>query len=270
MPSCLRTLSAIATVAALALAAPASAGAGAQTASCPGADLVPSSANLPQVGAATLCLLNDERATAGLAPVAEVAGLTGPSAAYSAEMVAEGFFAHVSPAGATLVDRLAGAGYIARGGDWTVGENLAWGQGDLATPRNIVIAWMNSPGHRANVLTGEFDEIGLGIVLGTPGDATWGATYTTDFGAVTRPVATAATAASVTPAAGTTPRATAAKKPAARKATAKRCTVSTARARAAKAGRAKGKGARKPARVATCGSTAKPRAKAAKRSRTAR
>src|SRR5919107_1385530 len=66
-----------------------------------------------------------------------------------------------------------------------VGENLAWGQGNLATPRAIAVAWMNSPGHRHNILQPEFTEIGVGIVPGTPGDATWGATYTTDFGNVT-------------------------------------------------------------------------------------
>src|SRR5919108_5102685 len=54
---------------------------------------------------------------------------------------------------------------------------------------------MNSPGHRANILTGEFTEVGLGIVPGTPGDPSWGATYTTDFGAVERPVGATATAA---------------------------------------------------------------------------
>jgi uncharacterized protein YkwD len=228
--------------AALALAAPAGAQAAAQSAACPGADLVPSVGNLAQVGQATLCLLNDERATRGLPPVAEAPGLTRPSAAYSARMVAENFFAHVAPDGATLVDRLAGAGYIERDGDWTVGENIAWGQGDLATARNIVIAWMNSPGHRANILTGEYNEIGIGIVPGTPGDPSWGATYTTDFGAVDRdPEAAVAGVAS-----------TAAAAPTARKAvrTVKTCKAARARARGAKA-KASKKGAKaKPA--ATC------------------
>src|SRR3954447_24249222 len=90
----------------VALAAPAAAHASAQTAACPGADVVPSAGNLAEVGQATLCLLNDERAAAGLAPLAIAPALSQPSAAYSARMVAENFFAHEAPDGATLVDRL--------------------------------------------------------------------------------------------------------------------------------------------------------------------
>src|SRR5919202_67233 len=184
---------------AVALAAPAGAQATAQSAACPGADVVPTAANLPLAAQDTLCLLNDERAIHGLRPVTEAPGLTQPSTAYSQRMVAESFFAHVAPDGATLVDRLVAAGYIERDGDWVVGENIAWGQGDLATPRNIVIAWMNSPHHRENVLAGDYTEIGIGIVPGSPSDPSWGATYTTEFGVVNRdadvPVAGTATAA---------------------------------------------------------------------------
>src|SRR5918911_3348254 len=192
-----------------ALAAPAGAQASAQDAACPGADNVPTAGTIAQASQATLCLLNNERAAAGLHAVAETPGLTQPSAAYSARMVAEDFFAHVSPDGGTLVDRLTAARYIAPDGDWTVGENIAWGQGDLGTPRNIVVAWMNSPGHRHNILTAEFDEIGIGIALGTPGDPSWGATYTTDFGAVAgrETLATAAAVASAAPSAPAAPKA---------------------------------------------------------------
>jgi uncharacterized protein YkwD len=253
------------TAAVTALAAPAGAHASAQDAACPGADAVPTAATIAEASQATLCLLNDERAVAGLHPVAETPGLTQPSAAYSARMVAENFFAHVSPDGGTLVDRLTAARYIAPDGDWTVGENIAWGQGDLGTPRNIVIAWMNSPGHRHNILTGEFNEIGIGIALGTPGDPTWGATYTTDFGAVAGHEALATAASAPASAAAPTARkATKASK------TAKRCATTT-RARAAKATKAtkasKTKAAKKGAkakRTATCMSAARAKGRAAK------
>src|SRR4051795_10687256 len=191
-----RTATLLAT-ALVALAAPAGAHASAQTAACPGADLVPDASNLAQVSQATLCLLNDERAAAGLRPLAYSAPLTTPSAAYSTKMVGENFFAHVSPDGTTLESRLTAARYIAPDGDWFVGENLPWGQGDLATARNIAIAWMNSPGHRHNILEPEFTEVGIGIVPGTPGDPSWGATYTTDFGAVSHPAATTASTTAV-------------------------------------------------------------------------
>jgi uncharacterized protein YkwD len=253
MPSRRRAVTLLATALAslAALGAPAGAHASAQTAACPGADVVPSAGNLAEVGQATLCLLNDERATAGLGPLTIAPGLTQPSAVYSARMVAENFFAHEAPDGSTLVDRLTAARYIAADGDWTVGENIAWGQGNLATPRNITVAWMNSPGHRANILTGEYTEVGLGVVPGTPGDASWGATYTTDFGAVTRetPTQTAAVATTARAGAKSTPRKT---RPAKAAHAVKSCKVTTARARAAS-----GKRGKKTRRAATCAEAAR-------------
>jgi uncharacterized protein YkwD len=188
-----RAITLVASLAALALATPA----GAQAADCAGADVVPAAGNTPLAAQATLCLLNGERAAQGMGALTEVAGLTQPSIAYSNRMVAEQFFAHESPDGGTLTDRLTAARYIAPDGDWIVGENIAWGQAELSTPRSIVAAWMASPGHRANVLTREYTEIGIGLTLGTPSDPAWGATYTTDFGAVQRdtPAATPRSAA---------------------------------------------------------------------------
>src|SRR4051812_39523530 len=144
-----------------ALAAPAGAQASAQDAACPGADTVPTAGTIAQASQATLCLLNNERAAAGLHPVAETPGLTQPSAAYSARMVAESFFAHVSPEGGPLAARLPAAGYTAPDGDGPVGENTAGGGGDLGTPRNTAVGGINSRGHRHNILTGEFTEIGI-------------------------------------------------------------------------------------------------------------
>jgi uncharacterized protein YkwD len=248
-----RRAAALVATALVALAAPAGAHASAPSAACPGADLVPDAGNLAQVGQATLCLLNDERAAAGLRPLTYSAALTTPSAAYSTRMVTENFFAHVSPDGTTLESRLTAARYIAPDGDWFVGENLAWGQGDLATARNIVFAWMNSPGHRHNILEPEFTEVGIGIVPGTPGDPTWGATYTTDFGNVSDDVTAANAVAGVavaSPKAGATKKAAAAKK----KKAAKRCKVTKVRVRAAKA---KGRKA-KTKRVTTCAAASAP------------
>jgi uncharacterized protein YkwD len=167
----------LAAIAALALAVPA----GAEASDCPGADVVPAADNLAVVGQATLCLLNNERGARGLRPLAHDPRLAAPARAYSVRMVSENFFGHVSPDGGSLVDRLTSAGYIGPNGGWTVGENIAWGQGELSPARSIVAAWMNSAGHRHNILDGKYRHIGIGIVPGTPGDASSGATYTTDF-----------------------------------------------------------------------------------------
>jgi hypothetical protein len=183
-------------------------------------------------------------------------------------MVGENFFAHESPDGSTLESRLTAARYIAPDGDWFVGENLAWGQGNLATARSIAIAWMNSPGHRHNILEPEFTEVGIGIVPGTPGDPSWGATYTTDFGDVSHAAATTASTTAVARAAsaGAKPAASKATKTAKTAKTAKaskRCKVKTVRVRASKA---KGKAKKATTkRVTTCG-TATGRAAATKRS----
>jgi uncharacterized protein YkwD len=173
-----RLAAAAAALAALALCAPA----GARADDCAGADLVPAADNLVAVGQATLCLLNQQRATNGVAALTENARLTSASTGYSRRMVEQGFFDHKSPDGGTLVDRLAGAGYRVDDAP-VVGENLGWGQGTLATARSMVQAWMDSPGHRANLLSADYTEVGLGLAVGTPTDRSWGATYTTDFGA---------------------------------------------------------------------------------------
>jgi hypothetical protein len=66
-----------------------------------------------------------------------------------------------------------------------LGENLAWGTGGLATPGAIMQAWMNSPGHRENILNPDFREVGIGVVAGNPAAADgYGATYATEFGAI--------------------------------------------------------------------------------------
>jgi uncharacterized protein YkwD len=173
---------AAAALAAAALAAPATAPAE----SCPGGDLMPTSSNLRAVRQATLCLLNQERAGHGLRPVRSNAKLRRAAQSYSRTMVRQGFFDHVSPGGSTMIDRVSRTGYLAQTSGWSLGENLAWGSGNLATPRMIVRTWMGSEGHRHNILTARFTDIGIGVALGAPVSVPAGsaaATYTTDFGA---------------------------------------------------------------------------------------
>src|SRR3954452_13677564 len=181
-------LAALAVLAGVAVSAPAPAGA----ADCPGADLLPAAGTLPQVADATVCLLNEQRAASGLAPTRPNPRLAAASAAYAQRMVAESFFAHVAPDGQQLTARLLGAHYIAAGDEYVIGENLAWGQGALATPRSTVASWMSSPGHRANVLSPEYQEIGIGIALGTPVDRAQGATMAAEYGTRTAAPARAA------------------------------------------------------------------------------
>jgi uncharacterized protein YkwD len=183
----------------------------AHAANCAGADVLPAVASVPTAKSATLCLLNDERAARGLAPLSSEPTLEAAAHDYSHAMVQQRFFGHVSPGGQTLRERL--AGYVAPARSWVTGENLAWGQGALASPAAIVRGWMASAGHRDNILNDEFNEIGVGIVGGTPSGvlSALGATYTTHFGARTTSTGsttrvTAASSVSTSPARKTTKR----------------------------------------------------------------
>jgi uncharacterized protein YkwD len=157
----------------------------AAAAACPNPELAPEAATLAAVHAATVCLVNAERIDRGLPRLTENARLATAARRYAGDMVAGGYFSHTGRDGSDFVMRLRRVGYIPAGRAWSAGENLAWGTGALGTPAAIVRAWMNSPGHRANVLDARFREVGLGIALGNPTGADGaGATYATEFGSV--------------------------------------------------------------------------------------
>lgn len=165
---------AAALAAAVALLAPASA-----SAACPGADDSPNQVSLGAAERSTLCLLNVERRSHGLPKLRRNPRLDLASKRHARSMAVHHFFEH-----GNFVGRIRAANYLRGARSWTVGENIAWGSGSLATPAEIVDAWMHSPGHRANILSRSFREIGIGVARGAPergvGD---GATYATDFGA---------------------------------------------------------------------------------------
>ena len=156
------------------------------TQDCPGAGVMPTSANEAVVRAAILCLHNQIRADRGLPALRENARLRRAAESHSSDMVSHGFFDHTTPSGETMVDRIMAARYVSPDVGWALGENLAWGTGVLATPREIMRAWMNSPGHRANVIKRSYREIGIGVATGTPTAGGDGATYTADFGVIRR------------------------------------------------------------------------------------
>lgn len=136
---------------------------------------------------ATLCLLNRERTTRGLKPLRLDRELTKAAVGHSRDMVRRGYFDHDTPNGRSPFDRMLATRYVPRGASWTLGENIGWGTLELAQPIALVKAWMDSPGHRRNILDGRFREIGIGIVTGVPvRDRSLGgqpgATYTTAFG----------------------------------------------------------------------------------------
>ncbi|MFD5231065.1 CAP domain-containing protein [Streptomyces qaidamensis] len=119
--------------------------------------------------AQVLSLVNEERAKVGCSPVAANSALTGLAQSYSEDMAARGFFDHTDPDGRTPWDRAEKAGISNLGG-----ENIARGQADAAA---VMDAWMNSPGHRANILNCDFKTLGVGAEFGSGGP--W---WTQNFG----------------------------------------------------------------------------------------
>jgi uncharacterized protein YkwD len=152
---------------------------------CAGADAMPGQTAVEDLRAATLCLMNAERAARGLGRLQAEPLLSRVAASYARQMVRGQFFDHTSPAGSTMLARIRSTSYLRDVTSWSVGENLAWGSGDLATPRAMVRAWMQSAEHRANLLDRHFADVGIGVAPGAPvalEPGELGGTYVTDFG----------------------------------------------------------------------------------------
>ncbi|MGC9539069.1 sigma-70 family RNA polymerase sigma factor [Streptomyces sp. UG1] len=121
--------------------------------------------------AQVVALVNKERSAAGCGPLEEDALLNKAAQGHSDDMAARDFFDHTNPDGADPGQRITAAGYR-----WsTFGENIARGQ---QTPEAVMESWMNSPGHRANILNCSFKDIGVGI-----NNSSGGPWWTQNFGA---------------------------------------------------------------------------------------
>jgi uncharacterized protein YkwD len=150
---------------------------------CQDTDLMPAAGNLDRVRAAVVCLQNQQRTAHGLKPLTENARLRKAAAGHADEMVADGYFAHDGDDGTSFAERIFDQRYVGPDDAYSIGENLAWGTGDLGTPSGVVDAWMHSPPHRANLLSKGYRDVGVGIEPGVPSNPDAGATYTIDFGA---------------------------------------------------------------------------------------
>ena len=130
-------------------------------------------------------LLNQERVKHGLRPLRHSGNLDEAARWQSRDMVARGYFDHQRPGGPNLSERIRRTGYLSGARSWAVGENIAWGEGSYSTPQSIMRSWMNSPGHKANILRRRFEHVGIGLASGTPEQSgkDGAVTATTDFGA---------------------------------------------------------------------------------------
>ncbi|MFJ4840255.1 sigma-70 family RNA polymerase sigma factor [Streptomyces sp. NPDC088746] len=131
----------------------------------------PKASSAPSAAEEVIALVNSERAKEGCAPVSDNSLLAKAASRHSADMVARDYFSHTSPDGTDPGARITAAGYR-----WsTYGENIAKGQPTAAA---VMDSWMNSSGHRANILNCAFKEIGIGRE-----DSSGGPVWTQNFGA---------------------------------------------------------------------------------------
>lgn len=122
-------------------------------------------------------LTNQQRVANGCAPFRTESHLMAAAEAHSRDMADNDFFSHTGSDGSAPWDRMTRAGY-----SWgAAAENIAAG---YSTPEDVVQGWMNSPGHRANILNCDLHDIGVGYVLQDPdtGDVNYRHYWTQDFG----------------------------------------------------------------------------------------
>ena len=149
---------------------------------CAGSWLRPSPANAARVRAATLCLINAQRARQGEQPLTENLMLQRAAELHSLDMAKRRYFEHRDPDGVQPDARIVHQGYP----PILVGENLAWAETFKSPPAVIFSLWMKSPGHRANILEPRYREIGIGMAYQAPEAQPvpkQAAIYTTTFGA---------------------------------------------------------------------------------------
>jgi uncharacterized protein YkwD len=116
-------------------------------------------------------LTNVQRLAAGCPALTANATLTRVAQAHSQDMADHNYFAHESQDGRSPFDRMTAAGYTYS----TAAENIAAGQ---RTPAAVMDAWMNSAGHRQNILNCRLTQIGVGVATG----GSYGIYWTQDFG----------------------------------------------------------------------------------------
>lgn len=117
-------------------------------------------------------LTNDNRVKNGCAALRADTKLAAAAKAHSVDMATKNYFSHTAKDGSTFLVRSKRAGYSN-----AIGENIAWG---YRTPEAVVTGWMNSPGHKANILNCKAKAIGVGLGKKADGTPYW----TQVFGAV--------------------------------------------------------------------------------------
>ena len=122
-----------------------------------------------------LTRVNAIRKKAGLKALRLNSVLHKAAQGHAEDMLVRGYFAHESPSGTTVRERSRKAGY-----DWAaIGENIAFGQTSVD---EVIETWMDSPGHRKNILSRNFTELGVGLALGKGPDGKYQVLWVQNLG----------------------------------------------------------------------------------------
>jgi uncharacterized protein YkwD len=113
-----------------------------------------------------LDLVNEERAEAGLAPLRNNNLLSDAAQFMANDMSTSGQFSHVDSRGRSVGSRMTEHGYSWR----NAAENIAMGQ---QSPEEVVQGWLNSPGHRRNLLNASYADLGFGLARSSRGHYIW-------------------------------------------------------------------------------------------------
>jgi uncharacterized protein YkwD len=143
------------------------------------------SSSVASLQSGVLVQLNQIRVAHGLVPLRLSSALAAAARQHSAEMLADGYFAHNSVDGSAFWKRIQRYYPSANYSTWSVGENLLWDGGPLDA-KGAMALWMASPDHRANILNAQYREIGVAAMYEADAPGTFGGNsvtlVATDFG----------------------------------------------------------------------------------------
>jgi uncharacterized protein YkwD len=144
----------------------------------------PAELSVKEARSAVFCLINERRRQNGVGKLRSDDRLDRAAQRHSKAMDGGNFFSHYGPGGSSPQGRIQSTGYMSGASSWGIAENIRWGRNGRGSPKAAVAAWMNSPSHRSSMLSGRYEHVGIGFVVGSPTGGGEGVTgiYTTTFG----------------------------------------------------------------------------------------
>jgi uncharacterized protein YkwD len=150
---------------------------------CPFAHANPGSLTRGAAEQSIRCLIDKVRTNRGKHALNGNGRLGRAAQGHTNHMVSRNCFAHQCPGESAMTARVKRTGYLNGARSWALGENIASGEAHRGSPAAMIDAWMHSPPHRAAIMDGGYEHVGVGMQHGTPSRPNGaGATYTTDFG----------------------------------------------------------------------------------------